>query len=92
MFGLGEISTGEGGQYAGLGGAGIALRGSNPNPHHSPNSPNKCSEKVYDGSSVKRTHNGGKEEPGNRKPKETKNSLLEFPPPLPRGAGIGLTW
>lgn len=29
MFGLGEISTGEGGQYAGLGGAGIALRGSN---------------------------------------------------------------
>lgn len=29
MFGLGEISTGEGGQYAGLGGAGIALRGNN---------------------------------------------------------------
>ena len=29
LFGLGEISTGEGGQYAGLGGAGIALRGSN---------------------------------------------------------------
>lgn len=26
MFGLGELSTGEGGQYAGLGGAGIALR------------------------------------------------------------------
>lgn len=29
MFGLGELSTGEGGQYAGLGGAGIALRGDN---------------------------------------------------------------
>lgn len=29
MFGLGELSTGEGGQYAGLGGAGIALRGNN---------------------------------------------------------------
>lgn len=29
MFGLGEISTGEGGMYAGLGGAGIALRGGN---------------------------------------------------------------
>lgn len=29
MFGLGEIATGEGGQYAGLGGAGIALRGDN---------------------------------------------------------------
>lgn len=29
MFGLGEISTGEGGQYAGLGGAGIALRDNN---------------------------------------------------------------
>lgn len=29
MFGLGEISTGEGGQYAGLGGAGIALQGDN---------------------------------------------------------------
>ena len=26
MFGLGELSTGEGGQYAGLGGTGIALR------------------------------------------------------------------
>ena len=29
MFGLGELSTGEGGQYAGLGGTGIALRGNN---------------------------------------------------------------
>lgn len=29
MFGLGELSTGEGGQYAGLGGTGIALRGDN---------------------------------------------------------------
>ena len=29
MFGLGELSTGEGGQHAGLGGAGIALRGNN---------------------------------------------------------------
>lgn len=29
MFGLGELSTGEGGQYAGLGGAGIALRSNN---------------------------------------------------------------
>lgn len=29
MFGLGELSTGEGGIYAGLGGAGIALRSSN---------------------------------------------------------------
>lgn len=29
MFGLGELSTGEGGQYAGLGGAGIALRKNN---------------------------------------------------------------
>lgn len=29
MFGLGELSTGEGGQYAGLGGASIALRGNN---------------------------------------------------------------
>ena len=29
MFGLGELSTGEGGQYAGLGGAGIALRSYN---------------------------------------------------------------
>jgi hypothetical protein len=28
MFGLGELSTGEGGQYAGFGGTGIALRGS----------------------------------------------------------------
>lgn len=27
MFGLGDLSTGEGGQYAGFGGAGIALRG-----------------------------------------------------------------
>lgn len=27
MFGLGELSTGDGGQYAGFGGAGIALRG-----------------------------------------------------------------
>ena len=26
MFGLGELSTGEGGQYSGLGGAGIALQ------------------------------------------------------------------
>ncbi|WP_148371637.1 hypothetical protein [Bacteroides bouchesdurhonensis] len=36
MFGLGEVSTGEGGQYAGLGGMGIALRGNtflnNANP------------------------------------------------------------
>lgn len=29
MFGLGELSTGEGGQFAGLGGAGIALRSYN---------------------------------------------------------------
>ncbi len=29
MFGLGELSTGEGGMYAGLGGAGIALRSTN---------------------------------------------------------------
>src|SRR5574344_1376820 len=27
MYGVGEIAYGEGGQYAGLGGAGIALRG-----------------------------------------------------------------
>ena len=29
MFGLGELSTGEGGQYSGLGGAGIALQSYN---------------------------------------------------------------
>ena len=29
MYGLGELSTGEGGLYAGMGGAGIALRGEN---------------------------------------------------------------
>ena len=29
MFGLGELSTGEGGIYSGLGGVGIALRGEN---------------------------------------------------------------
>jgi len=28
MFGIGELSTGNGGQYSGMGGAGIALRGS----------------------------------------------------------------
>ena len=29
MFGLGELSTGEGGIYSGMGGVGIALRGEN---------------------------------------------------------------
>ena len=29
MFGLGELSTGEGGVYSGMGGVGIALRGEN---------------------------------------------------------------
>ena len=27
MFGIGEVTTGDGGQYAGMGGVGIALRG-----------------------------------------------------------------